>query len=228
MITLDVTTNDQSGIAGTLAGVRTQMPFALSVAINNTLDDAQAAIRSALPSSFVLRAAEFINRTIYIAPADRARKDRLVGAVRVNPARDFLAKFEAGGEKTPQSGKSLAVPVFREDNKTIVIKRSDPLSVQQLFKSIQERAGQLKRQRRPKGSAPIAAAGQSSVYLVTNAKGTYIVQRTGSTTRVLYAFEHAVPIKPQLHFEEIAMRTALARWDTNVSEAIAYALATAK
>lgn len=227
MIGLDVTVDDRGGIASWLSGARAQLPFALSVAINNTLNDAQAAIQSRLPAEFTLRRADFIERSIYIGPKDRAKKDNLVGTVRVNPARDYLAKFEEGGEKTSSTGKALAVPILRASDKTLIIRRGDPLSLQHVMQAIQERGGKLKRPRRAKGAPP--PAGQlSSVYLVKSAKGTFVIQRTGSSTRVLYAFEREVPIPAALNFDAIALDAALTHWDQNVSEAIAYAMATAR
>jgi hypothetical protein len=43
---------------------------------------------------------------------------------------------------------------------------------------------------------------------------------------MLYAFEHEVPIKRDLHFDEIALATALANWPKHAEEAIAFAIAT--
>ncbi len=42
-----------------------------------------------------MRRDSFIKDTVYIAANDRATKDRLSATVRINPARNFLAKFEA-------------------------------------------------------------------------------------------------------------------------------------
>lgn len=230
MIQVEVTA-DTPLLESILGAFRNQLPFAESVAINNVLNDAQAAIRRTLPEHFVRRQPEFIDRTIYIGPSDRARKDRLVGTVRVNPDRDFLAKFEEGGEKIAQRGRSLAVPVIRATDKSLIIRRGDALSVANLMQAIEKEQPVRIKQRRRKGDPKRlirAPAQQGSVYLVKGRKGTLILQRTGTQTRVLYAFERQVPIAPVLHFEDTALDAVLANWDKRVDEAIAYAIETAR
>jgi hypothetical protein len=233
MIELGVTIDNGAPIASVLSGLATQLPYAYSVAINDTLNDAQAAVRDRLPHEFTLRRQDFIDRTIYIAPKDRATKTRLVGTLRVDPSRDFLAKFEDGGEKSSTSGKALAVPVFRESAPNLIIGRNDPLSVKRLMDSIANRRGRILTARVRKGHL-FVGEDPNKVYLVKTAKGTFIIQRIGKiseglhSTRVLYAFEPQVPIKDQLHFEDTAMAAALASWDTNVDTAIALAIATAR
>ena len=224
MIGIEITV-DKPDLATMLSGLGRQLPFAESVAINNLVDDAQTAIRATLPGTFTLRRADFINRTIYIANADRARKDNLRAVVRVDPSRNFLAKFEAGGEKTSQSGKSLAVPIFREDNKTLIIRAGDPLALAKVMQAIEQRQGKL-RGRRRKGEPKPLISQQSQVYLVKSASGTFIAERTGTTTRVLYAFKKEVPIAPELHFVDTARAAVLAHKDQRFEEAIQYAIAT--
>lgn len=230
MIELEVTTDNQSGIAGMISGLTSQLPYAYSVALNNTVNAAQSAIQASLGRDFTLRRADFITRTIYIAPSDRATKANLVATVRVNPERNFLGKFEDGGTKSPQSAGSLAVPIIRATNKGLIIQRGDPLSVKMLMASINAGHGKVFKTRRSKGGLRVTTD-PNRVYLVTDAKGTFIIQRTGPNphdTRVLYAFKHQVPIPASLHFEEIAMTTALAKWDENFAAAIDYAMATAR
>lgn len=228
MLTLTVTTDDQSGIAGALSGLRGQLPFALSVAINNTLNDAQSAIQAKLPDEFTLRRADFIQKTIYIAPGDRARKDNLVGTVRVNPDRNFLAKFEYGGEKQSASGKSLAIPIMRASDPSLIIGRGDPLSVKMLMASITASHGKVLRSRVRKGQLRVAVD-PNRVFLLKTDKGTFIVQRTGpgaGDTRILWQFRKQTALPANLDFENTAMQAALKSWDGNVTKAIAYAIAT--
>jgi len=226
MIALDVDIQNLVPLASEIAGLRSQVPYAASVAINQTLDSAQAAIRQTLPGEFTLRRETFISQTIYIAPKDRARKDNLVGTVRVNPARDFLAKFEVGGEKTGRAGHSLAIPILRTTDKTLIIKRGDPLSLRSVMSAIDAGHGLLQRGQRGRKIGPTKRVKGTSVYLVKSAKGTFVIQRTGESTRVLYAFERTVPIPGSLHFDETAMKAALASWETNAEAAIARAIAT--
>lgn len=205
-----------------------QLPYAISRGINATLDSAQSAIRTHLhDGTFLLRRADFIDRTVYIGRDDRARKDSLVGTVRINPERDFLAKFEDGGTKSPSQASSIAVPVFKKQSPSLIISRGDPLFIRKLMASLDKSGASQGRVGKRKG-APKRLIPQK-VYLVKSAKGTFLIERIGPNyTRVLYAFERSVPIKADLHFDEIAMRTALATWDENMSRALEDAIATAR
>ncbi len=211
-------------------GLTEQLPFAYSRAINKTVDSAQAAIKTSLPSDFTLRQATFIQNTIYRQPGqDFATKANLVGSVRVNPARDFLAKFEDGGEKRSISGRSLAIPVMRLDAPNIIIGRSDPLNIKRIMSSIQAFGGRVVTPRLRKGQLRVKQIG--SAFLIKTARGTFVVERTGpgaGDTKLLYKFEGEVPIQPQLHFEDTAMAAALASFEQNFNDAIDYAMATAK
>src|SRR3990167_4624298 len=89
---------------------RDQAPFALSLGLNSTANAIQQGIRASLHQRFRLRQPQFIERTIYRKPGtwpvgDNAAKRSLGAAVRINPARDFLSKFEEGGAKTAQGGR---------------------------------------------------------------------------------------------------------------------------
>ena len=112
----------------------------------------------------------------------------------------------------------------------LIIKRGDPLSVANLMQAIENQTRVTVRTRRRKGDPKrlIRATPQTgSVYLITNARGTFILQRTGPhQSRVLYAFEKRVPLPASLHFEETALAAALANWQGNVEDAIARAIAT--
>ncbi len=226
MIALDVSVDDQSGIAGAISGLRSQLPYVAALGINDTINQVQAAIQKTLPAAFTLRRESFIKDTIYIAPSDRATKDNLVGTVRVNPDRNFLAKFEDGGSKQSIVGKALAVPIMRLDDPSMIVGRGDPLSVQRLMASIQTGGGRLLTPRVRKGVLRVKVD-PNKVFLVKTANGTFILQRTGpNTTRVLYAFKKQVPIAPVLNFDEIALATATDRWQPNFERALEYAIAT--
>jgi hypothetical protein len=226
MFTLDVTTDDRSGIAGYLSGLRAQLPFATAVAINDTLNQVQTAVQKTLSTEFTLRRESFIKQSVFIGPSDRATKDRLVGTVRINPDRNQLAKFEDGGEKTSVTGKSLAVPIFRQDDPSLIVGRGDPLSVKALMASIASHRGKVLRPRVRKGQLRVAVD-PNRVFLVTNGKGTFILQRVGSGrsgNRVLYWFRKEVPVPASLHFDATATATALERWAPNFDRALEFAI----
>lgn len=205
-----------------------QMPYAISRGINATLDDAQREVRAHLhDGTFLLRRPEFIERTIYIGRDDRARKDRLSGTVRVNPDRDFLAKFEEGGDKRPETARSIAVPVFKQQSPGLIISRGDPLFLKKLMASLDRTGAAQGRVGRRRG-APKRLL-QQKVYLVKNARGTFVIERISPTqTRVLYSFERSVPIKADLRFGPIALQTAERTWEANMGRALEEAIASAR
>jgi hypothetical protein len=225
MINLQVQITGGDDLINELAGVADQVPFATSVAINNTLNDIQRDVRTHVHSTFIMRAQDFIDRTIYIGPLDRAKKDRLTGTIRINPDRDFLAKFEDGGEKTPQGSASLGVPIVRQGSPALIIGRSDPLSLRALFADLQKQGvaeGRIGKRR----GAPKRLV-QQKVFLITGRDGkTLLVKRDGGVTTVLWVFEKEVPIKADLDFVEIAMNTALEVWEQNASDALDMAIET--
>ena len=103
MIQATLTRDTPTDLGAMISGFREQLPYALALAINDTVNQAQAAIQTSLPTDFTLRRASFITNTIYRQLGrDFATKANLVGTVRVNPDRDFLAKFETEAVKTPR------------------------------------------------------------------------------------------------------------------------------
>ena len=212
-----------------LSGLEKQLPFAYSVAINKTVNASQSAVQAALPGEFTLRRADFVKRTIYRKPGqDFATKTNLVGAVRVNPERNVLAKFEDDTTKRSIAGHKLAVPLLRLGAPNIIIGRGDPLSVKRLMAAIKSYGGRVVKASARKGQLRVSQVGKA--FLVESSKGTFIVQRTGPAereTRLLYEFREQVPITShRLHFDEIAMQAALASWEKNFDEAIAFAIET--
>lgn len=229
MIDIDVSLESKSTLEATLTGFARQLPFAYSVALNDTVNVAQRAIQNSLPDDFTLRARSFIVNTIYRKPGqDFATKQNLVAAVRVNPDRNFLAKFEIGGEKRSLTGRDLTVPLLRLEAPNIIIRRGDPLSAARLLASITAYGGRIVQPRVRAGVLRTKQIG--TAFLIHSTRGTYIVERTGpgrDDIRWLYKLTPEVPIKAQLHFDDIAEKTALASFQANFDRAIDYAILTA-
>ena len=173
-----------------MADIKKQAPFAMSLALNRTANAAQTEIRSGL-SAFTLRRKEFVERTIFrTRGVDFATKAKLQASVRVNPARDFLAQHEEGGQKAPVSGQHVAVPL----------------------PAVQEAAGQpvIPKRLRPSG---LRLNGQvrkvvtpSGVFLVRNRLGKGRGRLEGWRTEFLYSLKKSVPIRPRLRFHENAQK----------------------
>ena len=203
------------------AALSRQIPFATSRAINFTLNDIQAAERQHLDSAFILRRRSFIEQTIKINSEDRASKTKLVGTVRIDPTRDFLAKFEKPGVKRSRSGGSLALPsgILRR-------KRSDVVPA-----SMRPKAFQFQLTRTKKGKVQFKGAKRTFI-VETGVFSGGILQRigrgAGSRLVVLYWFQRAVQLPPVLGFETTARRVTAARFQLNFNRALDEAIRTAK
>lgn len=230
MTQVDVSCDTPGGLAGLIGDFRKQMSFALSVAINDTLNQVQTATQVSLPRDFTLRRADFIRNTIYIGPQDRATKANLVGVVRVDPdpKRDFLVKYEDDAVKTESAGVALAIPIPRIGTPGLIINRGSPLGVKVVMSLIKQQGGHVVG---PFKRRSMKRAQQQSFFLLKGKNGhTLVMQRLGpSAVRVLYEFVTSVPIAShRLHFEEIADKTVDARWTANFERAIDFAIATAR
>jgi hypothetical protein len=100
-----------------LKQIAKQMNFALSQAINDSLDDSQSEVQRGLGSKYTLRRPTFVKRLVKRERTDFAKKDKLLGAVRITgtgaggrAVGDLLAKFEEGGAKIIQ-GQHVALPL---------------------------------------------------------------------------------------------------------------------
>lgn len=231
-VTLSVTSESTfASLAADISGVSDQLPYAMSRAANAVVNRAQQAIQGSLEDKFTLRRGTFIRNTIYRNPqTDFANKSQspIQATVRVDPSRDYLAKFETDTSKSAQSGGSLAVPIVRESDKSMIIQRSSPLYIKTVMALIAGQGGKnVGPFRRGKRGRQLQ---QQSFFLLKSRVGeTLVMQRLGpGQARVLYAFRKSVPIKADLDFVEIAEEVVLNEWDAEASRALADAIATMK
>ena len=181
---------------------RQQLPFAVSVALNDTSNDVQSAVRQRLPQDgFTLRRRQFINNTIWRKPGlDFANKQSLSAGVRIHPERDVLAKFETDSIKAPSQGKSLAVPIAARPSKGAVV---------------------------PKSLWP-RSLGRSAFKLKLRKGGEGLFRRIGKGLQLLYVFKSVVPLRKRLHFADTARSIVTQMWPKRMDDALAKAIRTAK
>lgn len=187
-INLKVTGTD--AVRAELQRIGRQAPFAMSLALNNTANEAQRAIKDSLSSRFTLRRKGFVENTIYRQKGvDFATKTHLQASIRVNPARNFLAQHEEGGSKTPMSGTNVAIPLaaVQPDRGTVIPKRLRPSGLRM--------NGQVRKVVTPNGT-----------FLVRNRPGKGRGQLDGWRTEFLYKLKRSVPIKPRLQFRDTATK----------------------
>jgi len=178
-----------------LAAMPGKAHFGASIGLNRTANEIQDAIRATLPGHFTLRRADFVKKTIYRKPGeDFASKHKLTAGVRIHEDRDFLAKFEEGGTKTPRAGRFLAIPQggVRRNKRDIITKSQGVRSLLAKGKAFIKQGAVFQLTGRGKARHPILA----------------------------YLFRRSVKIPASLHFEDTARRVADQHLEANVAGAI--------
>lgn len=217
---------DASEVLGMLNSLHKQAPFAISRALNNLAVSGQHEVQARLGTAFTLRRRVFVERTVKMLQF--ANKRALVAVVGIDPERDFLAKFEEGGQKRSLTGRSLAVPIAARRGKTGIV-----------VKSMRVRELQLRAQHTKSGAVQLK--GLHRTFAVKGPTGGAILQRVGrkakgrtlseeiaaGSVRVAYAFKRSVPIPASLQFYATFQRAA-EKWPQFMEAAWAQALATAR
>ena len=212
---MKVTVTGGNQTAAYLTAIHKQIRYGLSLAVNETTDYAQVAIKAQVGRSFTLRRAEFVRNTVVRLKArgDFATKRVTTGTIRIDDRvdskgrrRDYLAKFVQGGQKRPTSGSSIAVPVNAKRNASGIITNAN---------------------------RPRQLMGKKGYERITTDRGKdLLVQFGGRGARarvtVLYALKRFVPIRAQFPMFTVADRAVSASWPVAVHNGLTNAFATAK
>lgn len=204
-------------VRGTIGDIiARQLPFATSRAVNDIALEAREAMRNRAAGAFIIRRPWVVAKGAFPVTLSKRKDEVKRATIRLDPKRDFLGKFEEGGQKRSLTGAKLAVPITARPNpRAIVPKR---LSV---------RALNLRAHRTASGKVQLK--GEQRTFVVKTATNSLILQRRGrDNVRVLYAFKRSVPIRPTLHFYDTIDAYVRANWDRVAGEALRYAIATAK
>jgi len=186
-----------------------QVPYALSVGLNNIALDAQQSMRLRLRRVFTLRRPTFIERLVKIEKfakkGDPSTRFGIAG-----PRADLLTKFEAGGPK-PVRSSSVALPVGAGRTKSGIIST---------FK-------------RPR--VLLASRAAKRVFVVQTKSGNrLILQRTGKRkggkVKALFALipKQKVHIPATLEFERTVAGVIRGRALRHLQAAFAKAMSTAR
>jgi hypothetical protein len=202
---LTTVTIDQASLTKFAGDFAKQVPYALSLAINNTLVDSQKAEIARVSSGFLIRRASYLKQSIKISPF--AKKSSLTGIISVANVGAYpsvFAKFEGNSTKTPFRGSNIAIPTsYTRPNASVVVSQG----------------------KRPKNLAKafvIKGSNGESFLMIRNAKGKY------KGLQVAYVLKPSVPITShRLSFTDTITATINARLQTNWSTAWDKAVATA-
>ena len=200
-----------------------QVPFALSRAINTTLDRVQEEIREELEENFTIRRKQWARNSIKRGRGDFASKTKPQGAVRLESPgggkhSDILGKFEEGGTKRPRDGRHLAIPDQARRGKTGIV-----------AKSARPKAFNF----RPEGTSGRLMEGDKRTFMIRNQDGTGgIYQRTGRGKRTgvrrLFGLTGSVRIERRLKFFHTAEHVIRTEFNEIFSEALDQAIRTGR
>ncbi len=192
-----------------------QFPFTVAKALTKTAQDAQAAVREAMPVEFILRR-DWIVKGIRIEPA---RKDHLVALVYSKDP--FMGRQEYGGEKMPKlGGRYIAIPMkgARPSDRDLIPTELLPQNMPRGLYRTSRRTGLPHASNQgPHGAAFIMRATDGRMYLV---------RRLGKTLQFLYRLEDAAEVRPRLNMREITLRVVHQRFARNLMVAAREAMAT--
>lgn len=192
-----------------------QIPFAASLAVNQTAKDVQAEERTHIAGTFILRRADFIMRGVKIPKFSNKADPEIAVEVTIDDQVDFLRKFEGGITKAPTASGSLAIPIEARASKGELVPR-------------QLRPKQLAFQASATSGAADQFKGKLGTFIV---RGLGIVQRLHGHvrgTRLLYLFRKTARTPAVLNFHEIGERIVQAKWPINFAAAFARAIRSAK
>lgn len=184
-----------------LREISKQIDFGTALGLTNTAKEGQKAVMKALGDTFTLRGGWFNQSNKYGIRIKMARRDDLAAEVRT--AAEWLALHETGGDKTPRSGRSIAVPTDEvRRNKRLIIAKSQ---------------------------RPAALRGKNTFVLNTK-NGRVLFQRKGKGKKsrivALYNLEPRVKIKKQSTFYEPIQQVVRTRLKENIRLGIHKAFAT--
>jgi hypothetical protein len=211
------------GVSSNISDVRAQLaafartlPRVTASALNTLSNAGQNRQREVTKTAFTLRQEQFILRTIYRMPQeDFATPQKLSAGYRIDPRRDYLAKFEKGGTKHAIQGKdyvAIPLPDLRRTKRGLVPRKLIPSAFKPWI---------------DKGA--VAFGAQRTFIVPTKSGNRVLLQQYGGSrgkhgVRALYLFVPSVHIDPLLHFEETARAVARSQWPKIFAEAWTQAL----
>lgn len=211
-----------------------QIPFATSLALNQTAKDAQNAIRARMRQQFTIRRA-WVAQGVTIPRFSDKNDTPIAVTIQLDPQRSFLAKFEGGGVKYGTAAMPIAIPgkairpEFVDLPPLALYPKNLGLVARHDVTGVKNPRGRVTQ----RGVLEIQGKRRTFV-LTTDMFGVQVpgvYQRTGPGKhdfQLLWAYKQAIPIPPKLGFVETARATIDARWGSRFNAAFTHAVETAK
>lgn len=244
MLSLDATVQRIGSLS---EAAQQQLPFALSLALNQTALDVQLAQRLHNDREFTIRAQTFMERLVKISRSDRADKRNLVARVRIqgpesarrrgqDPAA-VLTRHELGGTRTaPDPTRPFFVPAdaLRPSPRVVIPRQMFPAKLGLADRMGRQGAvvpGKRGNVKRIKG-----ASGQRerrAFFVLHSDDGSGrplgIFEREGKDDiKPLWIFTARVTIRPRLNFFATAEEVVRRRFPPNLAAAFTRAMRTAR
>lgn len=197
---------------------RKRLAFNAALALNETVKAVQTAERVNLDRKLTLRKTGFMYRLIKIITFANARQNRPYAELAIDPTKQrvLVGKLERGGEKLPEIGKSVGVPLTGGPAR--------PSFQQSVRPELQ--IGRLRVRQHRTAAGKVQYKGAKRTFIVRGV-GIFqrgegqktsrrrrrfrgLVQRT--SVRLLYLFRKAPKLRAMLGFFDVAHKTAAEQW----------------
>lgn len=222
---------------------RNQVPFAMALAMNRTMEEVQDAQIREVESAMTIRNRRFILNMVKIAPEDRAMKDRLSAGIRIEGPRakpdrgKVLTRHEAGGSKQRGSQSPFFIPTayLRSSPQQVISQRMYP----SYLGVVTSRVGDSGRFREP----TFSKVGEMGTRHVRGRRRTFVLdpqlghrismrqagiyQRIGAGKGAIvriWQYRPTLTLEPRLAFRATFDRVVAERFNENFTGALAYAL----
>jgi hypothetical protein len=222
---------------------RNQVPFAMALAMNRTMEEVQVEFIRHMESTFTIRNRVFMRRLVKIAPEDRALKDRLSAGIRIEGPRakpnrgKVLTRHEAGGTRQAAGQAPMYIPTkaLRPTPQSTISQALYP-SYLGVVSSRVGGSGEMFAPRMssvgPRGTRQVR--GKRGTFVLSpdlghrisgRAAGVYqrIAPGRGGIVRI-WMYRPQITLQPSLQFQATFDRVAGTRFNENFAGALGYAL----
>lgn len=233
-----------------------QANYAMALTINKTLDEAQEKMRAGIRQRFTIRgrAAGFVDRLVKRRREDFARRDNLIGRLRIEGPEGelerakILTRHEEGGERTTGIGHTID-PVTRVGNFFFIptehirypFSASVPRRLFPAYLGLQPMrsiagGSTIKTHHTRTGKLQLKGKSRTFILFSPNGRPWGIYQRgegtrgktRGYDIRLIWRFDKRITLKPRLQFYDTGRQSVHAGVPTHFPGFLRQALATAK
>ncbi len=211
-----------------------QLPFATSLALNRTAKAAQDALRAHLQQHFTIRRPWVLQGIVIPRFSDKHDQPMRV-SVQLDPARAFLAKFEAGGLKSGSPELPIAIPstALRPAFTDVPPLALYPKNLRLLPR--RDVTGILAAHTHISRRGVVQVQGKQRTFILdqtmfgVSVAGVY--QRIGPgphDIRLLWTYKDRIRIPARLHFGDVVAATVQSTWPSAYAAAFQQAVRTAR